>query len=85
MLHRGHEVVAQRQEDRSGSGIPADEFTLVGPPQKPVLDQCLENDVAHLTVETPQTLDLVSGQQQPGDFEELAAQSLDPSCNRRIG
>jgi hypothetical protein len=85
MLYRGYEVVAQGQQDRSGSGLPADESTLLGPPQKPVLDQCLENDVAHLAVETPQALDLVSRQQQPGDFEELATQCLEPSCNRRIG
>ncbi len=55
-----------------GSEFPADESTLLGPAQKPVLDKCLENHVAHLAVETPQALDLVSRQQQPGDFEELA-------------
>jgi hypothetical protein len=57
---------------REYSGIPADESTLVGPSQKPFLDKCLENHVAHLAVETPQALNLVSRQQQPGDFEELA-------------
>jgi len=55
-----------------GSGLPAGESTLLGPPQKPLLDQHLENDIAHLAVETPKSLDLVSRQQQPGHFEELA-------------
>jgi len=58
---------------RACSGILTDESTLVGSPQKSLLDERLENDVAHLAVETPQALHLVSRQQQPGDLEELAS------------
>jgi hypothetical protein len=44
----------------SPSGIPADESTLVGQPQKPVLDERLEHAVAQPGVEAPQALNLVS-------------------------